>query len=136
MRTYIQRQSGHSFTTWIMYLIVAILLIQFLVKAVPYYVDDMRVNDALVLIANDPDVAILSTMAIQEKLDNSFKLDEINAIATAAITVKKIAGSQNKATSVTVDYDVTIPFVGNASIVLSFRNYLDTSKPDQCCDAL
>ncbi|MGS2718206.1 DUF4845 domain-containing protein [Eionea flava] len=129
----VKNQKGASLVSWLVYLLVAGILIQYTIKLTPYYIDDRSVRAAIVYLSEDPRLSSLSGSEIGEILAQNFREEEVNQKALNALSIKRKVGSRYV---VTVDYAIDVPLIANAAIQLTFSHYLDTSKPSECCDPL
>lgn len=129
----VKNQIGASLIGWLVYLLIAGVLVQYTIKIVPYYIDDRAVRAAMVSLSEDPELLSLSGPEIDEILRRNFREEEVNQAALSALSVKRKVGSRYV---VTVSYAIDVPLVSNVAIQLTFSHYLDTSKPSECCDPL
>jgi len=126
------RESGASLSSWLIFLVIAVLAIQLSVKVVPYYIDDHNVYESLTILSKGSTLPGMSVSDIEKRLTSQWQESGVNPQALEALQIKRVTGAK----LITIDYDITIPLMLNVSILLSFRHYLDTSKPQKCCDPL
>ena len=128
-----KRQHGFTAAGIIFALFIATFAVKVAYVVAPAYYDNTLVRDALKdLAARHPnDLKEIRKEAVLTDLSKFYTLNGVrNEVILSALEVDRM----KERTLIRVDYEVRTPFMGNADIVLTFKNHLDSSKPDECCN--
>ena len=117
------RQGG--WTIWSI-LSVALLILFFtllFMKLFPPYFDNMKIQEALETVAEDPRVTSLTRRQIIRELDDILYID----YAHEAVDLKSSLVVQKTKTSMimSIDYEVVVPLAYNISALLAFSNRVE-----------
>ena len=96
-----------------LFVIAAIVLL----KVVPAYVQDARINSIFKEIAYDPDMQKAAPHDIQMSFDKRATIDDITAINYTDIDIS----SDGDTPVLSASYHVKVPLVGNISLYLEFN---------------
>jgi len=99
-------------------------------KLVPAYAENRYIEEALKSLGEEgsalPD---MTKGQIRKKLNKFYMVNNVRSKGAQEIKVERTS----KSTIVHVDYEVRTPLFLNIEIVVSFENYLDSSRPLECC---
>ena len=123
------RQQGKSLIGWLFTMMIAILLIQIVVKLSPAYLQSYYVEDILKRLPMNHTLSDMPLSDVQETLNKSFMLNNIGSAASGALKMRRVDDN----VLITMDYEERISFFANIDVVLSFQHHLDSSIPEQCC---
>lgn len=102
--------------------LIAVFALLFM-RLFPPYMDNLKIQEALEKVADDPRVGAMNRRAIINELDNILYIDfahEVVDLKEALIVEKK---KQNM--TISVDYEVVVPLIYNISALLDFQNQVD-----------
>lgn len=127
------KQYGMNSLLMIFVLVMLGFLLTCLFKLGPAYLDNYYIKDALRNLAEDhpDDLATLSKDTIRRELSNYYLINNVRGESANALEVERKA---NKSI-IAVNYEVRIPMFANIDAVIKFVNVLDSSRPDECCEA-
>ena len=118
------RQGG--WTIWSI-LSVALLITLFallFMKLFPPYFDNMKLNEALETVAEDPRVTSLTRRQIIRELDDILYIDYAHEVVDLK---QSLVVEKNKTSMImSVDYEVIVPLAYNISALLTFKNRVET----------
>ena len=126
------KQSGYSAAGIIFALLLATLLFKVAYVVAPAYYDNYLVVEGLEALAerHPDDLKDIRKSEVRSELSKYYSLNGVrNGVITSALEVERL----KERTIIKVDYEIRTNFLANADIVLSFKNHLDSSKPDECC---
>ena len=129
----LNRQRGYSAAGIIFALFIATFAAKVAYVVAPAYYDNALVRDALKDLAerHPNDLQEVRKEAVMTELSKFYTLNGVrNEVILSALELERM----KERTLIRVDYEVRTPFMGNADIVLTFKNHLDSSKPDECCN--
>lgn len=129
MTTSIANQQGKSLLGWLFTIMIAILLIQIVVKLSPAYLQSYYVTDILKRLPMNHTLSTMPLSEIEQTLNKSFAINNIDAVVSGALKMRRVDDN----TLVTIDYEERIPFFANIDVVLSFQHHLDSAEPEECC---
>ena len=121
------RNTQHGWTMWT--LLLSLALVAFfallLMRLVPHYMDNYKLEDALERVAEDPRVASMSRNQIIGKLTNILYIDYGHDIVDLkeALSVEKDQGR----VTLSIEYEVVVHLVSNVSALLDFDVRADVS---------
>lgn len=127
----IKGQRGLGMLQWALVIAVAGFFLLFAFKIVPLYAENRYVESALRSLSNGGEkVADMTDAEIIKKLGNFYMINNVRSEGpTKSIKVDR----RKEDLVITVDYETRVPFFYNIDLVLSFKNHLDSARPDQCC---
>ena len=111
------KQSGMTFIGLVLVIAAIVFLAIIGMKVVPAYIEFSSVKSAIKYIANNAAFATMSKKEIASAFDKSASAGYITVIKGADLIIEKTATGN----VVTADYQVTLPIVANASILLDFN---------------
>ena len=111
------KQSGMTFIGLVLVIAAIVFLAIIGMKVVPAYIEFSSVKSAIKYIANNAAFATMSKKEIASAFDKSASTGYITVIKGADLIIEKNATGN----VVTADYQVTLPIVANASILLDFN---------------
>ena len=111
------KQQGITFIGLVLVIAVVVFLAIIVMKVVPAYIEFSSVKNAIKFIAKDAAFASMSKKEIANAFDKSASTGYITVIKGADLIIEKNATGN----VVTADYQVTLPIVANASILLDFN---------------
>jgi hypothetical protein len=139
MQTRIQRTSvptvkqlGFSTLGVIFALLVATFIFKVAHVVAPPYYDNYLVTKGLKTLAEtfEGKLKDIPKSTVGNELAKFYTLNGVrNGVILKALEVERL----KERTLIKVDYEVRTPFFGNADVVLTFNNHLDSSQPDKCC---
>lgn len=127
------KQYGMNSLLMIFVLVMLGFILTCLFKLGPAYLDNYYIKDALRNLAEDhpDDLATLPKDTIRRELGNYYLINNVRGESANALEVERKA---NKSV-ISVNYEVRVPLIANVDAVIKFVNVLDSSRPDECCDA-
>lgn len=128
----LKAQRGFSAAGIIFALLLATVLVKVAYVVAPAYYDNYLVVEGLEEIASRHmnDLKNIRKSEVKSDLSKYYNLNGVRSgVILEALEVERL----KERTIIKVDYEVRTNFMANADIVLSFKNHLDSSKPDECC---
>jgi hypothetical protein len=123
-------QLGISSINLIVVLAVAGFFLMCAFKLVPVYSENQYVVSALESLRDkDKPVAQMSATEIRKHLNNFYMVNGVRSAGASNIEIER----ERNRNIITIDYEVRVPLVYNISVVVDFQNYMDTTKPEECC---
>ena len=111
------KQKGMTFIGLVLVIAAVMFLAIIGMKVVPAYIEFSSVKNAIKYVANDAAFATMSKKEIASAFDKSASTGYITVIKGADLIIEKNATGN----VVTADYQVTLPIVANASVLLDFH---------------
>lgn len=126
-----RKQAGMSAYVLVLLLAVSGFLLKCAFAVVPLYSENYYIAAALRSLAeNHPtDLAKITKAQAKRELSKIYMLNNVRSEGAQALVVDK----SKEATLIIVEYEARVPIIGNIDAVLSFKNVLDSSSPDECC---
>ncbi|MDR2219705.1 MAG: DUF4845 domain-containing protein [Methylobacillus sp.] len=123
-----KKQQGATF--WSMAGIVVIVgaVILLVAKLFPAYAEFYAVKKAIARLETGGSLATMSEQDIYKIFDRSSVMDDIRSVTPKDL---KVARAADGTTSVSVDYQVVVPIVGNVSALMKFHAQTGTEKPSK-----
>ncbi|WP_339899350.1 DUF4845 domain-containing protein [uncultured Gilvimarinus sp.] len=126
------KQSGLSAISLLLVLVIGAFLMLFAFKVVPVYAENYYITTGLKTLAEDnPDLAKMSTTQIKSAMNRYYSINNVRSEGAKQIDV--IRNARN--VLVVNEYESRVPLIHNIDLVLSFKNVLDSDRPDECCKA-
>ena len=118
-----KKQKGWTIWTMLLTLSVIIFFSLLIMKLMPHYLDNRKLQTALDGLTNDTRVATMSRRQIIQELTNKLYIDYGMEIVDLkeALVLDKGKGSM----SLSVEYEVVVPLAWNISALLDFDNRAD-----------
>jgi len=127
------KQEGLGAITLLIVLAVAGFFLLCFFRIGPAYLDNHSISSALKSIAdNNSDVGQLEKSEIRKQLTN-FML--VNGVRHQKIKDFDIKRDKEKII-ITNIYEVKVPILANVEALVTFKNQLDSSNPEECCKYL
>lgn len=117
MKTIANRQRGVSLSGLLVWSVLLILVAIGGMKIIPAYVQDAEIRSILSTIANDPEMQGVQSKDIRESFSKGAMMNNINVVNANDIEIVKDA----RGLSLSISYQVKIPLIGNASLLLEFN---------------
>ncbi|MDO9101096.1 MAG: DUF4845 domain-containing protein [Candidatus Nitrotoga sp.] len=117
IKTIAGRQRGVSLSGLLVWSVLLILAAIGGMKVIPAYVQDAEIRSILSTIANDPEMQGVQSKDIRESFSKRAMMNNINVVAANDIEIVK----DTRGLSLSISYQVKIPLVGNASLLLEFN---------------
>lgn len=125
-------QKGFSMPGWILIIGFAGFMMMFVIAAVPPYIDNIYVQDALKSLAEENKLGEMEKSQIMKKIDKYFIINRVNNDARKSFEVKKFGNR----VLVNSNYEVRSNLMANIDLVVKFENQLDSNNPQACCERL
>ena len=116
-KTIHSKQLGMTFIGLVLVIAAVIFLAVIGMKVVPTYIEFFSVKKAIQYVANEGAFATMSKKEIISAFDKSASTGYITVIKGSDLVIEK----NETGNVVTADYQVTLPIVANASILLDFH---------------
>ena len=117
MGTIANKQLGVSLEGLLVVVAFLVLVVVGAVKIVPAYIDDATIKSKFNTVAHDPDLRNATEKDIRQAFLKLIAVSNITAIKPDDIEVTRDANG----ISMSANYTVKIPLVGNATLVLEFN---------------
>ena len=117
MKTTASRQHGVTFSGLLVWIVVLIFVAISAMKLAPAYVQDAEIKSIFNAIVNDSEMQGASVKAIRDSYGKRAMINAISLVGQNDIEVEKSA----RGLVLSANYQVKIPLVGNASLVLEFN---------------
>jgi len=111
-----EKQRGLTFANFLLGAIVVVFLALGLMKIVPAYVENRTIIHIMETVAHDPDMQNATVADIRAKFGTNARMNNITVINPEDVQVAK----NGPVMVLSVKYNVKIPLVGNASLLLEF----------------
>ncbi|UTA46284.1 DUF4845 domain-containing protein [Simiduia sp. 21SJ11W-1] len=124
------QQLGMSSLNLILVLAVAGFFLMCAFKLVPVYSENQYIVSALESLRDkDKPVSQMSPSEIKHHLSNFYMINGVRSVGSSNIEIER----ERNRNIITINYEVRVPLIYNISVVVDFQNYMDTSKPEECC---
>ena len=111
------KQAGMTFIGLVLVIAAVIFLAIIGMRVVPAYIEFSSVKNAIKYVANETGFATMSKKEIMTAFDKSASTGYITVLKGSDLIIEKDATGN----VVTAEYQVTLPIVANASILLDFH---------------
>ena len=111
------KQSGMTFIGMVLVIAVIVAIAVVGIKVTPAYIEFSSVKSAIKYVAKDAAFATMSKKDIANAFDKSASTGYITVIKGSDLIIEK----NETGNVVTADYQVTLPIVANASVLLDFH---------------
>ena len=114
------RQSGWTFWSLSAVVILVVLLALLFMRLFPPYFDNLKLQEAMDKIVEDPRITDMNRRQVIRELDNILYIDYAHEVVDLkeSLTIEK----KDKIMTIAVDYEVVVPLVYNISALLDFKN--------------
>lgn len=116
-------QSGWTFWSLSAVVILVVVLALLFMRLFPPYFDNLKLQEAMDKIVEDPRVTAMTRRQVIQELDNILYIDYAHEVVDLreSLTMDK----KDKIMTITVDYEVVVPLVYNVSALLAFNNKVE-----------
>lgn len=118
------RQRGLTLISTLFVLAIAVFFIMIGLKMVPTYLENYSIAQVLESASDDRSLRDASRGDIKKLILKRFKINGVYDFRKEDLKVT----ATNKATKVTVDYEVRKPVIGNVFVVMAFSNSAEIRK--------
>ncbi len=117
MKASVWQQRGLTFGNFLLWAILLVIVAVGGMKVIPAYIQDREIRSTLYTIAHDPDLQNASANDIRQAFwKRATTMNNITVVSPDDINIQKGPGGL----VLSVSYQVKIPLIGNASLVLEF----------------
>lgn len=117
IKTIVNRQRGVSLSGLLVWSVILIIAAIGGMKVIPAYVQDAEIKSILSTIVNASEMQGAQSKDIRESFSKRAMMNNINVVTANDIEIVKDA----RGLSLSISYQVKIPLVGNASLLLEFN---------------
>ena len=111
------KQKGITFIGLVLVIAAGIFIAIIGMKVTPAYIEFFGVKKIISKIGNEPNFNDMSKKEIQEEFSNGANIGYVTVISANDLVIEK----RDTGNVVTAQYQVTIPIVANASVLLDFN---------------
>lgn len=123
LRRTAKTQQGMSMLAILLLVGVVGFFLTVLFKVGPLYMDNYFISAAMDDLKS-VDLHNMTKSDIHSRLSNSFSVNNVRGV-----DMKKVKVTKNKSnTTVDLDYDKQVNFMGNVDVVVKFKNHIDSAK--------
>ena len=114
------KQSGWTFWSLSAIVVLLVLLALLFMRLFPPYFDNLKLQEAMDKIVEDPRITNMTRRQVIRELDNILYIDYAHEVVDLkeSLTIEK----KEKIMTITVDYEVVVHLVYNVSALLDFKN--------------
>ena len=109
-------QSGFSFSGFMIVIVLLIFLAIAGLKVGPAYMQNAELKSIFETIAHDPELQAASVRSVRDSFDKRASINNISSPTSDQIEISK----DNGKLMLSISYQVKIPLVANASLLLDF----------------
>ncbi|UTF61045.1 DUF4845 domain-containing protein [Gilvimarinus sp. DA14] len=125
-------QRGLSSIGWLLVIMVVAFFGLCAAKLVPVYAENYYIVNGLKALADEGEaLKRMSKGEITRKLNSYFSINNVRSAGAKELEFVQ----SSKGIIIVNKYETRVPLISNIDVVLSFHNVLDSSLPDECCDA-
>jgi Tfp pilus assembly protein PilE len=117
-----QKQKGMTFIGLVLVIVAIVCIAVVAMKVVPAYIEFASVKKVIARIGNEPNLNEMSKKDIQVAFEKAADAGYVTVISSKDLLITK----GETGNIVTADYQVVVPIVANASVLLDF--YASTEK--------
>jgi hypothetical protein len=117
IKTIANRQRGVSLSGLLIWSVILILAAIGGMKIIPAYIQYAEIKSILSTIVNDPEMQGAQSRSIRESFSKRAMMNNINIVTANDIDIAKDA----RGLSLSIAYQVKMPLIGNASLLLEFN---------------
>ena len=126
----LQKQRGMGLINLVLVLMVCAFCGTFAFKVVPMYADNRYIISGLkALVGTGGDLDHMSDAEIRKQMNNFYMLNNVRSQEGTKIDINR---SANRVV-VKIDYEARATLFANIDVVMSFKNHLDSDRPNECC---
>ena len=122
------RNNQTGWTIWSLASVIVILvaLTLLFMRLFPPYFDNLKLQEALEKMAEDPRVFNMTRRQVIQELDNILYIDYAHEVVDLKDSL--IIEKKEKSMAIKVDYEVIVPLVYNLSALIEFKNNVNVSQ--------
>lgn len=129
----LKRQRGMSMSSWMIVIGLFGFFITLLFKMGPAYLDNYSVRSALKSMANSsPNLHDNDPDEIYSVIGRYFQINGVRNVKPKDMKIVK----ELDRTLINHDYETRVPIFFNIDVVMKFRNQVDSSNIEACCEFL
>lgn len=126
----LKKQQGISTLNLLLVMVIAGFFLLLAFKLIPAYAENRYIQSALQSLRDrDKPVSQMTAAEIRKHITNFYTINGVRIPEANNIAIE----SERNRTIITINYQLTIPLFYNISVLLDFQNYMDTTKPEECC---
>lgn len=126
----LKKQQGFGMLGWLLILAVAGFFLLCAFKVIPLYAENRYVVSGLkALVEPGTKLEDMTTAEIKKKMSNFYMINNVRSKEAQNIVVDRDA----RRVVVKIDYEARVELFYNLSVVVDFKNHLDSTAPHQCC---
>lgn len=112
-----RRQQGLSAPGWLVLASIAGFFVMTFFKVYPMYYENYKISSTLNSIQEDPVIDVTSRTAIWEKIQKILYIESVKTLKREHVKMSR----KNGKTTITVNYETRIPYIGNLDLVGKFN---------------
>ena len=122
------RNNQTGWTIWSLASVIVILvaLTLLFMRLFPPYFDNLKLQEALEKMAEDPRVFNMTRRQVIQELDNILYIDYAHEVVDLKDSL--VIDKKEKNMTIKVDYEVVVPLVYNLSALIEFKNNVNVSQ--------
>ena len=125
-------QRGLSSIGWLLVIVLVAFFGMCTAKLVPVYVENYYIVNGFQALADEGEsLKRMSKSEITRRLESYYSINGVRS--PQARELEFVQGS--KGIIVVNQYETRVPLMANIDVMLRFHNVLDSSRPEECCDA-
>jgi len=115
------RQQGMTGIGWLIVLGLIAFFVLLILRLAPGYLEYYKVESALESLQNEPNITKKTPMEIRSLLGRRFDVNAVESISAKDVKIEQRTGR----TTVTADYEVRVPMIGNVDAVSKFNKSVE-----------
>lgn len=110
---------SRGMTVWGMLLVMALVGFSalLLMRAIPVYLNEMKVTNALEKVASDPELSGASVRALRSALQRYWDIERIAQLDPGQVRILRLQGGGR---AMEYDYEARVSLIGNVDLLFSF----------------
>ena len=117
----IHRQRGMTPIGWIFVFLLIAFFALIGLKLTPIYIESFTVGSVISDLKNEPGITSMTSREISSIINKRFDVNTITNVSTDDVYVEKLGDTM----TISVEYEVREPLLGNVDIVVSFNKYVE-----------
>lgn len=118
-----RRQRGITFWGALFVIVLVVILALLFMRLFPPYFDNIKIQEGLKKLAENPDTPRLTRMQIINRLDNILYIDFAHEVVDLAKAIRIAKTKTNM--NISCEYEVVVPLIYNLSALIEFKNDVD-----------
>lgn len=119
------KQAGMTYMGMLLMLIIFAFFAVVLVKIVPLYLENFKVQSVLKSLHEDPETAKLPAAEIEKRLMTRLDINDVDHVGPEHIKITRDKGKL----AVTVNYEARVPLFVNLDLVAKFNDAMELVAP-------